>query len=532
MEKLSVLLSLIFIYYGFFLDKSSAVKVYSTTVFHNCEFHKLCGRKKYAFHLLSKTNSNEGSVSGPHIPRNEISIFSCISLIAGTTIGGGFLALPAVTAPVGAFPACVCLIVCWAYLTGCALSLSSVIFQLSASSGTSNNGEKNNCDESISEGHNLEADIEFSIFRVAKRTFGNTAGAVAAGLYVVLMLSTLVAQLSKIGNISSIWGSSSRLLGISLFSGLMYAIAFVRDDLQIAEQANSVLTAVMLASFSAIISAAPLSGMDLRRWQRADFAPLLLLHGSSRSGGISGQPWAVPVFLQLLVYTEVVPVVCARLRDEKKVRKAIIIGATIPLLMCIVWTLVAVGLTPINTAAMTMMDDPIDSMMRSVQQFTTGATASSSLLRYAPLVLSNSVTVFALSAISTTVIGSLLTVSQFLVDIMSELMAVKSSTNSNTNTSAAALHSRVPDKKTVAIARVLSILCPAAIVAVGSKSLYYAATAFAGAFPVTLLWGLLPTAASLKLRGRSRTERSSILDKLLCIVSILMLIINFRLMLP
>eukprot|EP01035_Chromulina_nebulosa_P031784 gene31784-42391_t len=372
MENPSVKLIWLFVFIYGFLEKSCTVrtmKIYSVfpinSAFRNSGIDYRFGRRKYGFPLLSKIN-NEG-ISDPHISRNEISILSSISLIAGTTIGGGFLALPAVTAPVGAFPACVCLIVCWAYLTGCALSLSSIIFQLGDSSGfnVSNNGEPNGDNGSISDGSNLEADMEFSIFRVAKRTFGTTAGTVAAGLYIILMLSTLVAQLSKVANISSVWGSSSRLLGISLFSGLMYAIAFMRDDLQVAERVNSVLTAVMLVSFAAIISAAPLSGMDLRRWQRADFAPLLLLHGSFRRGGISGQPWAVPVFLQLLVYTEVVPVVCARLRDEKKVRKAIIIGSTIPLLMCMVWTLVAVGLTPITTVAMTMMDDPIDSMMRS-----------------------------------------------------------------------------------------------------------------------------------------------------------------------
>ena len=528
-----VLISLFFCFtYNCSLVKSAAISnlrsprsariIYSYNI--GDPYLLLSERKFYRFRLLSR-RTNEGQDN----QGSQTSLLSCISLIAGTTIGGGFLALPAVTAPVGAFPACACLFACWAYLTGCALSLSSAIFRLS------DEGNRNSCHylnqiedyNKTSDGVNLGANTEFSIFRVAKRTFGNTAGAVAAGLYVVLMLSTLVAQLSKIGNISASWSSSSasRLLGIAIFSGLMYAIAFMQDDLLVTERVNSLLTAMMMGSFSAIISAAPFSGMDLRRWQRADFAPLLL----SRSSSVSGQPWAVPVFLQLLVYTEVVPLVCARLRDEKKVRQAIVLGSVIPLLMCVVWTLVAIGLTPVTTAAVLMMDDPIDSMMRSIQQLTVGAASSSSLLRFAPIVLSNSVTAFALSAISTTVIGSLLTVSQFLVDIMSEFMVVKPSM---TAASSSVVHQRLPDKRKIVIARMISILCPATIVAVGSKSLYYAATAFAGAFPVTLLWGLLPTAANLKLRRRPRTDLSSTVDILLCIVSILMLITNVKLMFP
>jgi hypothetical protein len=55
-----------------------------------------------------------------------------------------------------------------------------------------------------------------------------------------------------------------------------------------------------------------------------------------------------------------------------------------------------------------------------------------------------------------------------------------------------------------AVARVLLTVVPPTVVsAFGSPALYYLATAFAGAFPVTALWGFFPSAARLVLRRRA-----------------------------
>ena len=62
--------------------------------------------------------------------RSETSVASQAALIAGTTVGGGFLALPAATAPCGAGPAALGLLGTWLFLLGCALSLSNAIFAM------------------------------------------------------------------------------------------------------------------------------------------------------------------------------------------------------------------------------------------------------------------------------------------------------------------------------------------------------------------------------------------------------------------
>ena len=64
----------------------------------------------------------------------DTTIASQAALIAGTTIGGGFLALPASTSPCGAAPAAVGLVGVWLFLLGGALSLSNAIFMLKRNS--------------------------------------------------------------------------------------------------------------------------------------------------------------------------------------------------------------------------------------------------------------------------------------------------------------------------------------------------------------------------------------------------------------
>ena len=463
---------------------------------------------------------NHADVVRDHQRRNSpstiSSIYSSAALIAGTTVGGGFLALPTVTSPVGALPACLCLVLCWTYLTGCALSLSKAIFLLSAQDGF----------------QHIE---KLSIFGVAKISFGDRAGFLAAALYLILMLATLVAQLSKIGIIFSfnqaVTSIAIKPIAITIFSILMYAVAFAKDR-TVNEKLNNILTTVMVGSFFSLMAMTPLCGLDLSRWHRSDFSPLLL----SAAATAAGQPWAVPVFLQLLVYTEVVPVVCSRLRDERKVRQAILIGSIIPLIMCIIWTLLAIGLVPYSPSNAGLIVDPVDSLMRGVQTFA-GADKAWSFIP--PWLLKQSLSALALSAISTTVIGSLITISQFLEDLLASSSSSSFSSSSSLSISSTSFSPSIKDEKNSdrrrTLLRVLSIALPAAVVMAGSKTLYYAATEFAGAFPVTLLWGLLPTAASLKLAS-SRTHNgkaSTLLSKLgyageisLFLVSIILIVIN------
>jgi len=422
----------------------------------------LSNKLRHSFALSSSQSitSSSTSTSSTTSTSSASSVLSSAAFIAGTTIGGGFLSLPLTTFPLGFVPSVIGLLFSWLYLLGSALSLSKATINIM----------KRN--QSLNTGDNI------SVFAIAKDTFGNLAGIIAAGLFIILMLSTLVAQLSKIGILlPSLNMLFNKEIAIASFALFMSIVTFGRG-IQFAERINNILTLTMMIAFGSIITAAPKAGFDFSRlFYRSNFRSLLPFNYESSI------TWAVPVFLQLLVYTETIPLVVSRLNgDEKRIKKAIIIGSLIPLLMCIIWTMIAIGLVPVDIAVI----DPVDILLKS----SPSKRIKSSLL------------LLTLSAVSTTVIGSCLTISQFLDDILKE-------------------------KKI--LSKPLSIIPASLIAALGSRSLYYAATRFAGAFPVTLLWGLFPPMALLKTLERESLPTSpqkNVGQYMLIFLSLSMLIIN------
>ena len=139
----------------------------------------------------------------------------------------------------------------------------------------------------------------------------------------------------------------------------------------------------------------------------------------------------------------------------------------------------------------------------------------------------------AFSAISTTVIGALLSTGQFLEDIFegegkSESVGIGIDEGEGFKVEDKGLEKTMdapeispgqggviairPVRLVRPIVRPVflmaaSIAPPALVAAYGSRQLYYAATAFAGAFPCTFLYGLLPPLCNLSLRYRLRGQR-------------------------
>ena len=117
------------------------------------------------------------------------------------------------------------------------------------------------------------------------------------------------------------------------------------------------------------------------------------------------------VFVQLLIYNEVVPLVASRLQNEDKVRRAILLGSSIPLIMCLVWSYVSLGLVPYDPviASGTIIYDPLTKLAGIVKGGSIGKIF---------LCLVN---VLAGSAICTTVIGSILASTQYFDDLITNL---------------------------------------------------------------------------------------------------------------
>lgn len=427
-------------------------------------------------------NAAVAPLTVPITTKHEGTVLSSSLLIAGTTIGGGFLALPRATAPIGFFPAALGLLLSWFYLLSSAFSL--VDATLLTKRRVSEMNDKTP----------IESQQTVSVFRIARIAFGTSAAKAIGITFSILMVSTLVAQLSKSGTllaeilpaVSPAGALDARGAYTLVFALLMAAVTF-SGGVAMAEKANGLLTAVMLTSFGAVtLSAAPV--FQATRLLRANWPSLLPSLSSS---------WSIPVLLQLLVYSETVPFVVERLNgDRSKVRTAIALGSFIPLIMCLVWTAAALGAVPFSASAF----DPVQTLLST----NLAPLAGSNALRSSILFLAG-------SAIATTVIGSLLTMVQFLQDAC------------NLNS--------LPDgwRRSVGKVGIKTLaLAPCALTAAcGSPGLYYYMTAFAGMFPVTVLWGLFPPLAFLRLQrmasagGESDGLKSNtLLDRALATVNV------------
>ena len=326
-------------------------------------------------------------------------------------------------------------------------------------------------------------DDEISIFSLVRECFGNIAGLVTGLLFLLLIKATLVAQLSKVGVLLQ-----SNILFLPflnrgawtiLFSFAVTAVFTVGKKCHI-ERINDVLTSTMLLSFASLIALAGRSGWTIDGLKRANYNSLL-------PSKLVASPWVAPIFIQLLLFNEVVPLVSTKLGDETKVRRAIVYGSSIPLLMCVIWSCVALGIVPYEPATLV-----------------TTATSGSSSAIYDPLsrlseraiskggsigkIFLTSVNTMAGSAICTTVFGSILATTQYLDDVIVTLFGARRN-----------------DKSKTKLFKYAFAIFPSAIVAsLGSSELYYRATAFAGEFPCTFVFGFIPPLCNLRLRWNRR----------------------------
>ncbi len=221
--------------------------------------------------------------------------------------------MPAATAPCGFFPSALGLVGVWTYLLGCSLSFANAIFLM-----------KKNRTNATTYDDKSDGDDTISIFSLVRQCFGNTAGVLTGLLFLLLIKTTLVAQLSKVGvlieEIDILNLGLHRGLCTILFSFIVAAACLVGKQRSI-ERINDVLTSTMLLSFASVAALASRSGWSLDGLNHINYKSLFPSVGG-------GESWVVPIFIQLLLYNEVVPLISDRLGDEKKVRRAILFGSS------------------------------------------------------------------------------------------------------------------------------------------------------------------------------------------------------------
>lgn len=253
----------------------------------------------------------------------------------------------------------------------------------------------------------------------------------------------------------------------------------------LATNSNALLTTTFLASAILLFK----TGSSTADWSRCFVA------SSASKPLVPSISAATPTMLQLLTYGEILPNVCSMLRyHTPSVRRAIIIGSTIPLVLLSGWAALGVALLPTNLAASPLMQDPVDVLIASGS----GSIRSRLLL-------------LAASAIGTTILGCFLALESAYNDLVVPETANEDATLSQTRL--------LPIQKwrQSRVVKALTIVLPPLAISAISPTVFLRAIDFAGSYPVLLLWGVLPPLMALRIlypkgksiNGEQKSRRTS-----------------------
>lgn len=252
------------------------------------------------------------SVDGNKLVHKPGSVVGSTALIAGTTVGAGILALPAVTLPSGVLPSTALLIGVWLYAVLSALLIAEVSLNGMRYNGRASNG----------------------LLAMVQSTLGGMEARFAGGAYLFLHYALLIAYVSQGGEIlisaiEKIWDIPylPSWMGSTGFALIFGCILYLGRD-KFVERLNSLFVGIVILSFIGLL----LLGVT-------QVNPDSLL-----SQNWTALPPALSVMLVALFFHNIVPVVATQLEgDANKVRQSIVVGSAIPLMMFLLWNAVILG---------------------------------------------------------------------------------------------------------------------------------------------------------------------------------------------
>ncbi len=238
------------------------------------------------------------------------SVLGSTALIAGTTVGAGILALPAVTLPSGILPSTFGLIAVWLYALVSGLLIAEVTLNTMR----------------------LEGRPSIGLLGIVEKTLGKLGARVASGAYLFMHYALLVAYITEGGEIlgtaiAKLWNVDNSLptwVGTTTFTLIFGGVMYVGRE-KFIEKLNSAFVGIVIVSFLGL---------------------LLLAGGQIKSSQFLIQNWsalgsAVSVMCVAMFYQNIVPVVVTQLEgDVRKIRQSIFIGSLIPLIMFLAWNAV------------------------------------------------------------------------------------------------------------------------------------------------------------------------------------------------
>ena len=440
--------------------------------------YKLCANRMIARSPLSLSSSSQTNESATTNKPSFSTILNSALLISGTTIGGGFLSLPTVTGPIGFVPSSLTLFVVWLYLLLQSFVLVEAI-QLTWEDGLAKLQEAESListidKNKISINNEKKQNITPGVASVGRHVFGRVGEVLIGILLTIIIEATLVSQISRAG--LTLFNGQSYKIACAMSSISVALIVFgpKQGGLQFASKMNSLLTFGFLLSIFAVFTCGIPS---------ADFRCLGL---TSALGNIqrSNLSDAIPIFLQLLVYGEIIPSVCELLNYESKaIRTAIVSGSFLTLCLQISWSALGISLLSPSVGADIITNDVLNMLIQK------GGALKVPLLSLAT------------TAILTTILGSYVALQSMINNIYSKISNVP--TSKMTSASSNSLRQRL------VVGSIISI--PALLIASTSPTIFLKAIDFAGSYPVLLLWGILPpvTVLTQRLRIYRRTGSTS-----------------------
>ncbi|KAI5072584.1 hypothetical protein GOP47_0012690 [Adiantum capillus-veneris] len=286
------------------------------------------------------------------------SLSSAILLIAGTTVGAGILAIPAVTQEAGFLASSFTCVVSWLYMVTTGLLIAEVNVNTMCELGSGG----------------------VSLVSMVMRTLGR--GGVLAGCisYLFIHYALLVAYIARSSEILTSALGVPQWIAAAIFSAGFGGLCYFGSQ-RVVGVANGVLVAGIIGSFSVLVFAAA-GDLDWSLLLKANFGAV---------------PQSIPIIALSFVYQNVVPVVCTSLEgDLKQIRSAIVWGTSIPLIMFLIWDALILG----SLTGVAHSEDPLLAL-----RSTNG--------NIGPII-----EVFSLLAIATSYIGFVLGLADFLADLL------------------------------------------------------------------------------------------------------------------
>lgn len=384
-------------------------------------------------------------------------MIAMVVFIAGTTIGGGTLALPAASAKAGFVPAVVGLVLCWAFLSLQALLMVEVQCRMKREEGL------------------MPSDKVVSFEMMARRTLGKASGVFIGATYQCYGYASILAYVSGVGGVVSqlLNGVVSPKVGQTAVVLGLWAVIVLAGKNGI-EWMNEKLNYVFFA----------LMAMILAKGMLAVSGPALA-HISWPAA-----PAATGIILFNVVYHDVIPLVCSALKyNPAHIMPVLLAGGVIPLVLYVLWVAVALSAAGPMIPGQAFVD-PLVTLMSS------------------PTIAGRMVQVWALLAIGTSFIGCGMAQAEYEASVLTKIFGPRIAKGAAAGSKFMMSLKRFFEGPGLVQISYAFVLIPPLLISLSFPNLFAVAADFAGVFGVCILYGIMPPMMAWSLRKEKNMAMS------------------------